>query len=97
MNKKKKLPDHCSVFQAEVRVIHRAINWRIGEVFIFSESKAALKALTSWSIDSKTVLECRSAANTLAESTGLTLCWVPGHRDIGGNCKADELGGPSSL
>ncbi len=36
-------------------------------------------------------MKCRTSLNEMAESFRLTIIWVPGHRDIEGNCRADEL------
>lgn len=61
------------------------------DIRIFSDSQAALKSLASASTNSTTVHNCRSSLNEMAEQFNIHLIWVPGHRDVPGNCKADEL------
>ena len=56
-----------------------------------SDSQAALRALDSPHITSRSVLTCRISLDEIATEMIICLCWVPGHRDIPGNCKADEL------
>ena len=50
-----------------------------------------LKSVASVSINSQIVHDCRSSLNEMTEQFNIHLIWVPGHRDIPGNCKADEL------
>ena len=51
INKAIRLPDHCSVFQAEICAMHEAINWleinrqSVSVFGILSDSQAALRAL----------------------------------------------------
>ena len=91
-----RLPDHCSVFQAEVAAIGEAIS-RINQenfskpICIFSDSQAAIKSLGNILSHSKTVIACRRSLQEIANHVPLHLIWVPGHRDISGNCIADEL------
>ena len=61
------------------------------KICIFSDSQAAIKSLGSISSNSKLVNECRKSLMETAEHVDLFLIWVPGHRDIAGNCAADEL------
>ena len=92
-----RLPNHCSVFQAEIMAIKEALSWlkknviSARDIRIFSDSQAAIKSLESTSINSLVALDCRSSLVEMAEQFNIHLCWVPGHRDIPGNCKADEL------
>ena len=60
-------------------------------IFIFSDSQAVLKALDSSFTNSKTIAECCKFPNEMATHYRIHLIWVHGHRDIEGNCKADEL------
>ena len=60
-------------------------------VNIFSDSQAAIKSLDSVFLNSKTALNCRRSLNEMAEQFDIHLIWVPGHRNIPGNSKADEL------
>ena len=91
------LGQFSTVFQAEVA----AISWCLAEnlrrryqekqIFILSDSQAALKALLSHVITSKLVWECLQLLNTLGNQNKVTLVWVPGHKGIEGNEKADQL------
>ena len=91
-----RLPDVCSVFQAEVMAIKEALlhispQYYGKKVCIFSDSQAAIKSLGSISSNSKVVNTCRRSLMEMAEHVVLHLIWVPGHNDIHGNCVADEL------
>jgi len=61
------------------------------DIFIFSDSQAALNPLNSYTTKSKTVSECRKSLNEMATHLRIHLIWAPGHRNIEGNCLADEL------
>jgi len=61
------------------------------DIFIFSDSQEALRALDSYTTNSKTISECRKSLNEMAAHLRINLIWVPGHRNIEGNCIADEL------
>ncbi|GAB0100165.1 Odorant receptor [Sergentomyia squamirostris] len=89
-------PD-TSVFQTEIMAVthcvtdcrkYLATNTRIT---ILSDSQAVLKALNSPRCTSKLVLDCRKALNGLADSSPVTLIWVPGHTNIEGNNICDSL------
>ena len=92
-----RLPIQCSVFQAEVMAIKEALSWlkeniiSCKDIRIFSDSQASLKSLASVSTNSRTVHDCQSSLKEMTEQFNIHLIWVPGHRDIPGNCKADEL------
>ena len=87
----------CSVFQAEVAAIKQAADMIIEEnisekiISIYVDSQAAIKALQSTSIRSKLVKICKKRLDDISAANTVTLCWVPGHTDISGNEKADEL------
>lgn len=51
----------------------------------------ALKALKSHKVESKLVYDCIKALNKVASRYKITLMWVPGHRGIEGNERADKL------
>jgi len=61
------------------------------DIFIFSDSQAALRALDSYTTNSKTISECRKSLNEMATHLRTNLIWVSGHQNIEGNCIADEL------
>ncbi|XP_036322108.1 uncharacterized protein LOC118736115 [Rhagoletis pomonella] len=74
-----RLPNHCSVFQAEVAAIQEAVEHLrtreviYNDIFIYSDSQAALKALDSVTCSSKTVADCRRSLNEMAEQSALHL------------------------
>ena len=92
-----RLPDHCSVFQAEVAAIKAAVEVLLRsaasfvEVSIHSDSRAAILALSARTVQSKLVKECLSSLEVASGYFNIRLVWVPGHSGIAGNCKADEL------
>lgn len=61
------------------------------DICILSDSQAALQALDSIEINSRTMNSCRKSLYEMADQLEHSLCWVSGHRDIPGNCRADEL------
>ena len=86
-----------SVFQTEIHAIQTCalLNLNKGlkgaNITIYSDSQAALRALSSWSFSSKLVKECFDILQRLASDNRVTLCWVPGHCGVDGNEAADEL------
>ncbi|XP_028161440.1 uncharacterized protein LOC114353581 [Ostrinia furnacalis] len=87
----------ATVFQAEtyaiimcaVRNIEQAHKKR--DIYILSDSQAALKAIASVRVGSRLVLEAILALNKLGRHNRVTLMWVPGHTGIEGNERADSL------
>jgi len=61
------------------------------DIFIFSDSQAALRALDSYTTNSKTISEYRKSLNEMVTHLRINLIWLPGHRNIESNCIADEL------
>lgn len=59
--------------------------------FTFSDSQAAIKALGDLTMNFQLVLDSRRSLQEMNKQIRLSLTWVPGHGDIEGNCKADEL------
>jgi len=90
-----RLPDHSSVFQAEVHAIKEAltclgnISLQRGHLSIYSNSQAGIKSIYSINTNSRTTADCRRSLHEMASQ--FTIILVPGHRDIVGNCTADEL------
>ena len=77
------IPDHCSVFQAEVTatwtdlIVDKNVHKR--RITILSDSQAAVKALDSSVISSRTVYDCRRCINEMPNR--YEVCIV--HRDTG--------------
>jgi len=92
-----RLTDHCSVFPAELMAIQEAMSHlntsehHDTDIFILSDSQAALRALDSYTTNSTTISECRKSLNEMATHLRINLIWVPGHHVIEGNCIVDEL------
>ena len=61
-------------------------------VSIFSNSQAAIKSLSGFVNNSRDCLDLLSG-----RLTSVSLVWVPGHSDIPGNCRADELAKAGAL
>ena len=86
-----------TVFQAETYAIlqcawennRRAYNKK--RICICSDSQAVLKALMSQKVVSRLVWECQNELRSLADRNVVRLFWVPGHKGIHGNERADEL------
>jgi ribonuclease HI len=87
----------ATVFQTEICAILQCACENIRRVYkhkwilIFSDSQAALKALSSQKVTSGLVAECLDALSALASLNEVTLVWVLGHRGIPGSREADKL------
>ena len=93
-----KTGNYSTVFQAELDAIGKLAadlcKWNITntEVIIHCDSKAAIMSLEMAMVSSKTVLNTRSAmSDLLNQGNNVTIRWVPGHVDVPGNERADEL------
>ena len=94
-----RLPNHATVFQAEVAAVGRAatamcdhpdLNPR--HVKFFVDSQAALRALGNPLIRSKTVSQAVQAIQRLAtKAQTVTLVWIPAHKGHFGNEEVDAL------
>jgi hypothetical protein len=87
----------ASVFQTEIYAILPCAYENIRKayknkrIFIFSDSQAALKALSGPKVTSRLVEECQEALSALATLSEVTLVSVTGHHGILGNEMADKL------
>ena len=94
-----RLPEYCTVYQAEVMAIQLAseealIKLKPNDMYIklFSDSQAALKSLNKFRCLSKTVVRTVDALNELGrDRERLELNWIKAHNNYPGNERADEL------
>lgn len=91
-----RLPDHNTVLQAEVRAITECVSWlsanmRPASVNILTDSQMAIDAITTKTVRSRTVLDCKKALNAYCEYGTVRIIWVPGHYGVRGNEKANDL------
>ncbi|XP_053960810.1 uncharacterized protein LOC128865000 [Anastrepha ludens] len=92
-----RLSDYCSVFQAEVCAIWYAaktlLENRISleDIRFFTDSQAAVRALSSSYTHSDVVRSCLLSLNEISVQNSVQVIWIPGHSGFEGNCKADEL------
>lgn len=92
-----RLPDRCSVFQAEVTAIKVTVDVllrsvsSLRELCVHSDNRAAILALSSVIVRIKLVKEYITSLAISLSFFCIRLIWVPGHRVIAGNCKADQF------
>ena len=93
-----KLPDYCTVYQAELTAITNAataLNTIANNktIVFFTDSQSSIEALAKITMNSKTTLECHNALNTLSDTNTVhvNFKWIAGHEGHWGNEKADEL------
>ena len=82
-----------SVFQAEILAIQKAaealMETHFDSVHFFSDSQAAIAALTNLKLKHSTVAKCIECLNILSERMKVTISWVKAHADHPGNEYAD--------
>jgi ribonuclease HI len=97
IKRSERLSNHSTVMQAETIAIKICaeeashLNLQGRNVFIFSDSQAAIQAIAKHTIKAKTVKTCIEQLNSLGSMNNVTISWVPGHSEIPGNDTADEL------
>ena len=94
-----RLPNHATVFQAEITAIAMAArslrllnppDLKFAKFFV--DSQAALMAVSNPMVNSKAVAYAIEELNALASITkALTLVWIPAHKGHEGNERADQL------
>ncbi|GBP85307.1 hypothetical protein EVAR_63646_1 [Eumeta japonica] len=97
-----RLDPFCTVFQAEMVALQRAIrrvkNGKDGLVNIFSESKSSLEVLTGPRTYHPLAHEPRrDISEIIAEGRAVRLFWVRAHAGIASNERADELARRAAL
>ena len=89
-----KIPDFCSVYQAELLAITAAAEEMKlvtnQDIIILSDSLSSLQTLNNKCMNSKTALNCHSALNCLAAHNTVKVQWIEAHRHWG-NDRADDL------
>ena len=50
-----------------------------------------INAITTKTVKSKTVLDCKTAINSYSEHDKIRIIWVPGHHGVRGNERANDL------
>lgn len=92
-----RLPEYCTVYQAEVMAIYLAANEGLcilkpedTYIKLFSDSQAALKSLNKFRLFSKTVVKAVEALNDLgANREREELNWIKAHNNYLGNERAE--------
>jgi ribonuclease HI len=85
------------VFQVEIYAIKACImentekGYKGMNIYLLSDSQAAIKAPNNFQINSKLVWDCHQSLVTLAEHNRVQLIWVPGYMGIDGNEMADQV------
>ena len=91
------LGKYTTVFQSEVVAISEGSQKLLSDgikdkrVLIYTDSESSIKSLSSVKVSSIVVLSCFTMLENLSRDNNVTLAWVPGHSEIPGNEKADEL------
>ena len=91
-----RLPDHASIFSAELRAIQLAIDKieeeYFGRYIIFTDSMSAMQALEDSSSNNPFVTNIISRISRLFDDAGVEVvfCWIPSHIGIHGNERADR-------
>ncbi|XP_074038066.1 ribonuclease H-like [Leptinotarsa decemlineata] len=86
-----------TIFQAETAAIRHCAEKLLRQEFkektiaIYSDSQAAIKAISSMQVNSKLVWNCLEKLQELGSQNKLSLAWVPGHTGYKGNEEADSL------
>ena len=90
-----KLPDFCSVYQAELTAITegaKSLTHCIGQDIMFwSDSLSSIQSLSSRTMNSKTTIQCHVTLNELAKHNTVKVRWIEAHSDHWGNEQADKL------
>ena len=89
--------EHSTVFQAETFAVQQAAKLlrdkgtKNKKIIINCDSQAAIRAVDSTLIKSKTTQKARAELHELGKDNNVLLRWIPAHKGYSGNEKADEL------
>ena len=89
--------ERSTVFQAETFAVEQAAKLlkdngtKNKTIIINCDSQAAIKAVDSTIIKSKTTQRARNELHALGQDNTVLLRWIPAHKGYAGNEKADEL------
>ena len=91
-----RLPFFCSVFSAELFAIQQVVHYiekeGIVSSVVCSDSKSSLISIRNKSSSNKLVCDIQhTLLSTFSKGISIRFLWIPGHVDILGNSKADEL------
>ncbi|GBN84700.1 hypothetical protein AVEN_33216-1 [Araneus ventricosus] len=97
-----RLPDHSSVFQAEVLGIKLALDYckdiqHIKDIHIYSDSRAALQSLADPINHNSLVQKTKQAFLRTRERLSIKLHWIKAHIGYQGNERADQLAKEATL
>ena len=91
---KERLPDHCSVFSAELVAILLALQHvqssSANRWVIVTDSKSALQAIEGQKWQNPLIRNILDVYENLHERNDIVFCWVPSHVGIKGNELADR-------
>ena len=90
-----RLRDGCSIFTAEVEVIHKAFEYvkvsSVERFVMFSDSMSVLQAIESQASKNHLVNRVlQTCQEILSSGKFITFCWILSHRDITGNEDVDR-------
>ncbi|XP_045505008.1 uncharacterized protein LOC123701548 [Colias croceus] len=95
------LPPYCTVYQAELLALKRAVDIACksgaAKVGVFSDSRSALQAVTLSSRHPLAVQTRAALRNAALQRREVSLFWIKAHAGLKGNERADELAKEAAL